>query len=166
MTLADLLTHVIVGYFVGTVLSWKYDRIRSAHVTMLMIGAALPDLVRINILINSNRVSQLTGLPFSWTPLHRLGGLLVVIAIISLMVNIGNKKLTFKLLGIGAATHLFIDALMITSSGYSSAMFWPFLDYRLPTPGLYISSDIHLAIISIWIGSIIWYIDAYKFERK
>ena len=37
--MADVLTHVLVGYILGTIPSWRYDWLEPHHVTLVMIAA-------------------------------------------------------------------------------------------------------------------------------
>jgi len=148
MTLADLLTHVFVGFTMGIILSWKYERIKSPHITAIMVGAAIPDLIRIRLLLDPIKIEQFLALSFSWGPLHTIGGVLVIIAVGSLLTVPKDSKLIFILLAIGAISHLFLDILLITASGYSYAVFWPFLELHPPTPGFYLSTDVWPAFAS------------------
>ncbi len=148
MTLADLLTHAFIGYSIGIILSWRYKRIRTPQVTAIMVGAALPDLVRIRLLLDPIKIEQYLGIPFSWGPLHTAGGVLIIIAIGSLLTVPKDSKMIFILLAIGAISHLFLDSLLITASGYSYAVLWPFLEFHPPTPALYLSTDVSPAIVS------------------
>ncbi len=148
MALADLLTHLFVGYTIGMILSWRYERIKSPHITAIMVGAALPDLNRIRLLLDPIKLEQVFGVPFSWGPIHTVGGVLVIIAIGSLLTVQKDSKMIFILLGIGAISHLFLDSLLITASGYSYAVFWPFLESHPSTPGLYLSTDIWPILVS------------------
>lgn len=146
--MADLLTHIFVGYTIGMVLTWKYDKLKSAHVTAVMVGSTLPDLVRIRLLLDPVKIEQVLGIPFSWGPLHTAGGVIIIVAIGSLLSVPKEFKVIFILLLIGAASHLLLDALLISVSGYSYAVLWPFLDFHPPTPGLYLSTDVWPAMIT------------------
>ncbi len=148
MILADLLTHVFVGYSIGIILSWRYKQIKSPHITAIMVGAALPDLVRIRLLLDPIKIEQYLGIPFSWGPLHTVGGVLIIMTIGALLTIPKDSKMIFILLAIGAISHLFLDSLLITASGYSYAVLWPFLEFHPPTPALYLSTDVWPALVS------------------
>ena len=47
--MADVLTHVLAGFIIGTLLSFRYDWLGPGHVTLVMIGALAPDFVTIDI---------------------------------------------------------------------------------------------------------------------
>ena len=47
--MADLLTHILVPYVILTVVSWQFDWLTKRWIIIGMAGAAIPDLVKINI---------------------------------------------------------------------------------------------------------------------
>ncbi|MBS3782590.1 MAG: metal-dependent hydrolase [Candidatus Thermoplasmatota archaeon] len=146
--MADLLTHAMVGFTIGTILSWRYKKIISPQITLIMVGTTLPDLIRIGLVLDPVKIEQLSGIPFSWTPLHTTGGVLIIIAIGSLLSLPKDHKKIFTLLAIGAVSHLFLDSLLITTSGYSYAVLWPFIDMRPSTPAFYLSTDVWPAFVT------------------
>jgi len=156
---ADLLTHVLVGYIIGVVLSWKYEWISRSYITIIMVGAALPDIVRIRLLLDPFTIEDHIGIPFSWTPLHTLGGVLISGMIIACFFGEKTGKRVFLLLMIGAISHLFLDAFLITASGYSYAVFWPFIRSRLTISGIYLSTDVLPSVLAIISAFVFWKID-------
>lgn len=137
----DILTHVLVGYILGTVLSFRYEWLRSQYVTVVMLGALVPDLSKIDLIVPGEQVTFLVGLPFEWRAVHMLGGALVAITIGTLLTDKPYRTRVFLLLALGAASHLFLDAFLIKPAGHSFAIFWPLTTYHPPTPGLFLSSD-------------------------
>lgn len=146
--MADLLTHAFVGYTIGLILSWKYEKIKSPQITMIMVGATLPDLIRIGLLLDPVKIESFLGLPFSWTPIHLGSGVILIAAIGSLLSDPKKSKIVFVLLALGAVSHLFLDSLLITTSGYSYPVFWPFIELHPLIPGLYLSTDVWPAFVS------------------
>jgi len=142
----DLLTHVLVGYIVGTItatrVGWR------PGVTVVMLGAILPDLTKIKLLVSDATMESLLAIPFSWRALHTLGGVVVTAAVGALLVGDADRRRVFALLLAGAISHLCLDALLFKPSGYSAALWWPILDVGLPTPGLYLSSDRWPALVA------------------
>ena len=137
----DLLTHVLVGYSIGTLLSVRYKRVRPAQVTLVMIGALSPDLRKIAPVIPTGPLEVVTGGPISWTPLHTLGGSVLVVLLGSLLVAPEYRRQAIALIAIGAASHHALDIALLTATGESYAVFFPVSTYRLPSPGLYLSTD-------------------------
>jgi hypothetical protein len=137
----DLLAHALVAYALGTGLSWRYEWLTPPYVTALMAGAFVPDMVKVRLLVSSLRVEQVLGAPFSWEPLHFGGGVALSVLVGVLLTAPRLQRRIALLLGLGAGSHLFLDALLRTLSGYSYSVFWPATLYQPPTPGLYLSTD-------------------------
>ena len=152
----DVLTHVLWGYIIGTLLSFRYDWIDARFITIVMLGALLPDLTKISIVIESDVAEHALGIPFSWSAIHRLGGVVVACAIGALLAGNGYRKLVFGLLSIGAASHLIFDGLLVNPSGYSFAILWPLTNYHFPTPNFFVSSDRWPAVFSGVLAAGVW----------
>lgn len=144
----DVLTHVLVGYIVGTLLSIRYERLRRAHVTLVMVGALSPDFAKIDLAFPDEFVGYLLGVPFAWSPLHTLGGTIVVTGLLSLLFAPEYRRDVIALVAVGAATHHVLDLGLMTPTGYSYAAFWPFAEFRPPAGGLYLSTDRWPALVA------------------
>lgn len=154
--MADVLTHVLVGYVVGVCLALRYDWVKTHHVTLVMIGALSPDFVKLNLLVADEVVATLLGLPFSWSPLHTLGGTVLVILLGSLLLAPEHRNRAIVLLAIGAASHHALDVALLTVTGHSYAVFWPLTAYRPPSGGLYLSSDRLPALVAGLAATAAW----------
>jgi hypothetical protein len=152
----DLLTHVLVGYILATALSVRYDWLTPEFVTVVMLGALVPDLSKIAIVVPGPRVEALIGIPFEWFAIHMLGGTLVAISIGALLTTTEHRRRVFMLLALGAASHLLLDALLLKASGHSFAIFWPLTTYQPPTPGLYASFDRWPAVVALLLAGSVW----------
>ena len=152
----DLLTHVFVMYGVVTVASWRYDWLAPPYVTVAMMGAMIPDMTKIKLLLPSHRVESALGLPFDWFALHTLGGSLVAVLIGTVLVPRSHRGRVLSLLALGAASHLLLDALLVNPSGHSYAVLWPLTQYRPPTPGLYLSTDRWSAAVTGAVAGLVW----------
>lgn len=159
---ADVLTHVIVGYVIGMVLSFRYERMRPAHVTLVMLGALSPDFAKADLFVSDWVVQSLLGVPFSWSPLHTLGGTVVVVLLVSLLVAPEYRWHALALVAIGAASHHVLDLTLMSPTGRAYAVFWPFTDYRPPAGGFYLSSDRWPALLAGTIAALVWGIDRYR----
>nr|WP_193787997.1 metal-dependent hydrolase [Natronorubrum bangense] len=153
---ADILTHVLVGYIIGTLLSFRYEWIRPAHVTLVMIGALSPDFVKIELFVPDGLATALLGVPFSWSPLHTLGGTVLVICLASLLLAPEYRAQALALFAIGAFSHHALDVLLMTPTGDAYAVFWPLTGYRPPAGGLYLSSDRWPALASGLVAVVVW----------
>jgi len=154
----DILTHVLVGYILGTLLSVRYEWLTPPLVTVVMLGALLPDFSKVDLLIRGEYVETLLGVPFEWRAIHMVGGALLAITIGALLTSTDHRRRVFALLALGTASHLLLDAFLLKASGYSFAIFWPLTTYHPPTPGLYLSSDRWPAIVASTVATIVWYV--------
>ena len=152
----DLLTHVLVGYSIGTLLSVRYERVRSAQVTLVMVGALSPDFRKIGLLIPNSTLQMVTGSPISWTPLHTLGGSMIVVLLGSLLVAPEFRRQVVVLTAIGAASHHTLDVALLTATGEAYAVFFPISMYRPPSPGLYLSTDRWPAAVAGVLAVVSW----------
>ena len=161
----DLLTHVLVAYVLATLLSFKYDWITPTMVTVAMLGAIVPDLTKISLVIPNARMEALLGIPFDWFAVHTVAGSVVAVAIGALLVRSEHRKRVFFLLLLGALSHHFLDAILINPTGYSYALFFPVTSYHPPTPGLFLSSDRWPAVVSALLAGMVWYLRYHRFAR-
>ncbi|RQG89232.1 metal-dependent hydrolase [Natrarchaeobius halalkaliphilus] len=152
----DLLTHVLVGYIIGTIVVLRCEWAGSPHVTMVMIGALVPDFKKINLLVSDATVSDLLGIPWGWMAIHTVGGSVVIILLGSMLVAPGHRRRVIALLAIGATSHLFLDLLVITWSGEAFPVLWPVTEYRPPSGGLFRSSDRWPALATLTAAAVLW----------
>ena len=108
----DLLAHAFLAYAILRALSWRYDWLTTSYVTAGMAGAFIPDIVKIRLLLPSATVQAALGIPFSWSPVHRLGGTAICLLIGTVLVADTRRRKTLLVLSIGAASHLLADLLL------------------------------------------------------
>lgn len=156
--LAELLTHVLVAYALATALSLRYSWITPPYVTMAMVGAMVPDLNRIGLLVPEATVEGLLGVPFSWDALHTPGGTLVVVAIGALLVPTRIRGRVFAVLVLGMVTHLLLDLLLWSPTGYAYPALWPLTSHALPAGNLYLSTDRWPAVCAAAVATLVWYV--------
>lgn len=152
----ELLTHALVGFVVATVLSWRDERVTPPFVTLAMLGALSPDLNRVELVLPDATVATLLGVPWSWTPLHRLGGTVLVVAVCAVLVEPRHRRLALALLAVGAGSHYALDVLLYKPSGLTSPLLWPFTDHRFAVEGIYVSSDRWPAVVSGVVALGVW----------
>ncbi|MBS3817569.1 MAG: metal-dependent hydrolase [Candidatus Thermoplasmatota archaeon] len=157
--MADLFTHVLVAYTIGISLSWRFNWITPPYITGLMVGSTLPDLTRVGLILRPTQIEAVLGIPFSWTPLHLGIGVLISVLILSSFLSGQSAKRISLLLGVGAVSHLILDSLLRSASGYLYAVFWPLSSQNIIGPGLYLSSDMLPAVIAVAVAFVIWRID-------
>lgn len=164
--MTDVFTHVLVGYILGTLLSIRFDWLTPQFVTICMLGATVPDLTKIQLLVSSEQVEVLLGVPFDWYALHTIGGSVLVVSAGTFLVGRDYRKAVFGLLLLGALSHLCLDALLLNPSGYSNMFLFPITSYNPPTPGLYLSSDRWPALVAGTLAIAVWYLRYRVFDSE
>jgi len=154
----DLLTHVLLAYAVATLLKYRYRWLRPAYVTIAMVGALVPDLDHISILIPGSTVEATLGVPFDWGGLQTGGVVLLLILIGTVLVEHTERRRVFAMLSLGAISHLLTDALIRVPDGRSQSIFFPITTYQPPSPGLYLSTDIWPLAASAVFAAVAWYV--------
>ena len=162
----DVLTHVLVGYVVGSLVAEWRDEVGPAGVTLVMAGALSPDFVKIKLLIPDPYVEAALGLPFSWAPIHAITGAVVVALVAGLLVGREYRRATVALVALGATTHLFLDGLLIKPSGYAAQLLVPFGTYRAPAGMLYLSSDRWPAAVAGAAAACVWAWRRYRTRQE
>ncbi len=157
--MADLFTHILIGYTLAIVLSWRYEWISYPFVTAVMIGSTLPDLNRIDLVVPEETVTALLGLPFTWSPLHRVGGTLLIVCIGALLVPNAYRRVVFALLSVGTASHYALDLLLYKPSGITSPLLWPFVTHGLAVDGFYLSTDRWPIVAATVLAGLVWVVD-------
>lgn len=147
--MTDLLTHVLFAYTLLRPISWRYEWFNSTIVTIGLVGAVIPDMAKIQLILPSSVISATLSIPFSWRPLTTIGGVGFVIAVATYCVVPSLRQRVAVVLSLGAMTHLFLDALLETPSGFGSPLFWPLSYARIPTGGLFLSTDPFPTIASL-----------------
>lgn len=156
--MADLLTHVLVAYALGTVASWRLEWLSKRWIAVAMVGAVLPDLNRIGLFVTDPTIEGVLGVPFALDALQTLGGLLVLAGIGTLAFDRYRGR-AYGLLLAGGLSHLLLDAVKRYADGQAGTWLFPVTWYRHPTPNLYVSSDPAVLLVAISIAFAIWVID-------
>ena len=152
----DLLSHAFIAYSIGLVLSWRYDWLDARYVTIVMAGAFIPDIAKIVLVLPSEYVAALLGVPFDWLGIHTLGGAVCCGLVGVVLVDPAERRRVGTLLSIGAGSHLFADALLLNAAGYSYPLLYPLTSYAPPTPGVYLSSDIWPSLLTGAVALGLW----------
>lgn len=154
----DLLTHALVAYILATSLSYRYEWLTPAFVTVCMMGAFIPDLTKIRLLVPSWRIEAVLGVPFDWGALHTVGGTLVSVLIGVVVVPAAYRKRVFGLLAVGAGSHLALDSVLVFPAGRMKAVLWPLTTYRPAFEGLFLSTDRWPLVVAAILAALVWYL--------
>jgi hypothetical protein len=157
--MADLLTHVLVPYVLLTAASWRFDRLARRWIVIGMAGAAIPDLVKIGILVDDRMIESLLGVPFSYAPISSLGGVLLIAGTIALFFG-RERRQVYALLVFGSLTALVVDGLRVFADGHSGFWLYP-IWWRPPTPSLYVTADVRVLVVALLASTGMFLCDRY-----
>jgi hypothetical protein len=162
----DLLSHAFVAFTIVTLLRLRYDWLTSQYVTVGMAGAFIPDIAKLDLVVDSTVVAAALDVPFSWFGIHTLGGSLVAVLVGVVAVASGERKRVLGLLSLGAASHLLADALLLKASGRSYPLLYPLTQYYPPTPGLYLSTDPWPSVVTGVVALAAWLLVRRTADRQ
>lgn len=163
--MADLLTHVLVVYVALTVASWRVDWVTRPWVAVGMGGAAIPDLVKIDILVDDSTVEAVFEVPFMWAPLSTLGGVLLVAGVITLAFDRRHWRRVYGYLVGGGVTSLVVDGLRVFADGRAGPWLYPFTWWRPPTPSLYVTADVRILVVTLLVSAVVFGVDRWLLDR-
>jgi hypothetical protein len=133
---ADLLSHVLIAYALFTIAGWLIDPLTRRWVAVGMGGAAIPDLVKLDLVLDHRLIERTLAIPFSYAPISSLAGVLLIAGAIALLFT----WRVYTLLVAGGACSLVVDGVRAYADGQASFWLYP-LWWRPPTPNLYVTSD-------------------------
>ena len=157
--MADLLTHLLAPYILLTVASWRVDWLDQRWVVVGMGGAAIPDLVKVGIVLDERVVEAFLGVPFTYMPVSTLGGVLLLAGVITVAFERRRWRRVFGLVTFGGLTSLLLDGMRVYADGRASAWLYPFTNWRPPTPSLYVSSDPTVLVVALLAAGTVAVID-------
>ncbi|MFC7076954.1 metal-dependent hydrolase [Haloarcula halophila] len=157
--MAELLTHVLVPYVLLTIAGWRVEFDRR-WVPVAMGGAAIPDLSKIAIVLDSKTVEQAIGHGFTWSPISSLAGVLVIGAAISLLFGDRLRRRAYAALLFGGTSALVVDGLRVFADGRSNFWLYP-IYWRPPTPSLYVTSDSRVTVVAVSVAVAVFLLDRY-----
>lgn len=148
-------------YSICRVASWRWEWLTTPYVTVGMVGAFIPDLVKIKLLVPSETVERALGIPFDWGSLATGGGMLLSVCIgLVLLASFGRRQ-GGAMLGVGAGSHLLADSLLLTPTGHLVQLFWPLSQYKVPSPGLYLSTQPEPMLVTGGVAVLVWGVHRY-----
>lgn len=152
----DLLSHTFIAYTLCTLLALWYAWLTPQYVTVGMAGAFIPDIAKIDLVIDHALIGTLIGVPFDWFGIHTLGGAVVTALVGITLAASDQRRRVAVVLALGAGSHLVADALLLKASGHSYPLLWPLSGYHPPTPGLYLSTDLWPSAVTGGIALVAW----------
>jgi hypothetical protein len=163
--MAEWLTHVFVGYALFTVIGWSVDWLDANWIAVGIVGSVLPDLNRLDLLVDDALITAITGVPFDWSGLNTLGGVMLLSAIGAMLFERRQQQRRGLLLLLtGGLTHLVVDlpqryadGLMLTNN-----YLYPLPPWRVPTPGWYVSADRWVVVVAAAVALLVFLVDRYR----
>ncbi|WP_372608184.1 metal-dependent hydrolase [Halorientalis litorea] len=162
----DLLAHVLIAYTVCRTMSFHWEWITKQYITIGMMGAFIPDLMKVRLVLPSRIVEQIVGYPFGWGSLHTGGGVILSVLVGVILLSPEERYRSGLLLGVGSGTHLLTDSLLLTPTGHTQQLFWPFLQYRVPSPGLYLSTQVWPVVVTGCVAALVWAIQSTRYKNE
>lgn len=152
----DWITHILVAWSICTLFGFKFRQFNSENTVLCMVGALIPDIVKISIpLLYFNIYS------YYWlAALHTPAGSLVIASVLSLFFK--DKRITLMLFILGLSTHYMLDLLLIDMNS-GVYLFYPF-SWSLWQFGLISNFDINVTIASILLALIV-YVLSFKLKK-
>lgn len=163
--MAELLTHVLIGYVIGSVGVWS-GRLPNRFVPVVMIGSVAPDLMRASLFVFGEYRGTIAGIPYSAWGVHTLGGAIILAGIGALTIWRQDRRLSFVALTIGSVSHLVLDLLVIRADGEAPPYLFPITDWLPPAGNLYASSDIWPAVIALVATLLVWAVRSERLKSE
>ena len=152
----DLLSRALVAYALRTLFALRYPWLTPPYVTVGMAGAFIPDVAKVELVVDPALVAALLGAPFDWFGVRTLGGAAVAALVGVTLAASEYRRCVAGLLALGAGSHLAADALLLKASGHSYPDLWPLTGYHPPTPGLYLSTAIRSSVVTGGVALVTW----------
>lgn len=158
--MAEILTHVLIAFALFTAGGWLIEWFDRKWVAVAAVGTIFPDLNRFDLLIDGYFVSSTLGIPFDWDGLHTLGGVFLLSALGAVPFAAGRvRRRAFGVLLSGAVLHLLVDAVKLYADGFNGMYLYPLSWWRNPTPGLYVSAERWVLLLSILLAGGVLVVD-------
>lgn len=163
--MSEWLAHVFIAYAGFTVLSWNLDWLTDRWIAVGVIGAILPDLSRLSLVVSPDIVEYLTGVAFTWAGIHTLIGVILLSAIGALCFgdSADRYRAFVSLLG-GAVLHLIVDLPQRYADGQMilDSYLSPIPAPRPPTPGWYVTPDRWVVGVAFVAALLVFGIERYR----
>lgn len=156
----DSLAHVVAAYVLLQVVAWRFSSYGKPIVVAGMVGALIPDVAKLHILLPAPVVETALGVPFAWRGLGGLWAVLLLSALGALTVARGQRSRVFGALVAGGLSHIVLDAFnRMPGTVDRSAALYPLHPVLEPLPGIYISGDYWPTLVILAVGVSVAVID-------
>jgi membrane-bound metal-dependent hydrolase YbcI (DUF457 family) len=162
--MSEWLTHVFVAYSLLTLASWRLDWLDERWIAVGVVGSILPDFSRLDLLVDADTVTAVLGIPFEWGAIHTLAGVVLLAGIGAVLFDRRHEQVrAFGLLCAGGALHILVDVPQPYADGQTltNRYLYPLPPWRLPIPGVYVSPDRWLAVVSLTVAVAVFLANRY-----
>lgn len=149
----DWLTHVLVAWTLSRLLQIRFRQFDEKNTAIVMVGALVPDIVKIGLLFDFFRINAWNFL----APFHTPVGALLSSALISLLFQ--ESSLAFGMLVLGASTHFALDFCLKHVAGGMLLLF-PF-SWQGYQVGLFQSDNYWTCLVALILASVVLIITRY-----
>jgi MFS superfamily sulfate permease-like transporter len=163
--MADLLSHVLVAYVLFTLADWRVEAVTRRWVVVAMGGAAIPDLVKLSIVVDPRTFEKAVGLPLSYHPFSTLGGVVLVAGLIALLFGREYRRRAWGFLVAGGVTSLVVDGLRLSINGRAGTLLYPLTWWGPPSPNLYLTSDPRVLVVTLVVTAVVFVLDRRRSTR-
>ncbi|MFC6771244.1 metal-dependent hydrolase [Halorubrum pallidum] len=167
--MAEWLTHVLLAYATFRILSWYVEWLDSQWISVGMVGAILPDLSRLNLVISSDIISYFIGSEFDWFGIHTAGGIILLSGIGALLFRDAlEQQKAFIMLLSGSISHILVDLPQRYADG---KMILDMYAFPLPlprpvTPGWYVTPDRWVVLVAFVTAIVVFFADQHRKSVK
>jgi len=144
-------------WFTHTLFGWITGKTTKINIALVVIGALIPDLVKINLAFIWYSIDH----HYFFEPIHTPFGAFIIAAIFALFFK--DSKKAFIALGVGVTTHFILDFLLVHVSGGIKFLYplsWGEWQFYLIRP-----DDYWITIIAI-IAALLVFLTYYLYNIK
>lgn len=158
--MAELLSTVCVAYVLLTVASWRIEWLTERWVVLGLAGTAIPDLVKLRIVLDERVLEGVLDVPLKYDPIASLAGVTLVSGIVTVLFATRHWRRVFPLVFTGGMIGVLLDGLRVFADGRAGFYLYP-IWWRPPTPGLFVSSDPRVLVVTGATAAIVFALDRY-----
>lgn len=167
--MAEWLTHIFIAYGLFTALGWYVDWLDERWIAVGVVGSVLPDLDRLELVVSDELITSVTGVPFDWSGLNTIGGMVLLSAIGAMLFKTSRQRWRgFWLLLGGTISHLLVDLPQQYADGLmlTNLYLFPLSSWRPPTPGWYVSADRWVVLVAFVVALAVFGVDHYRTKQQ
>ena len=150
----DWLAHILVAWIICKLLHFKFKVFDAKNTAIVMVGALIPDIVKVGILFDFLGIDVWDFI----APFHTPIGSMLSAALFLLLFE--ERKEIFSLLILGASTHLALDFLLMHVSGGMLLLF-PFSWGRWQLRVIQ-CDNYYVALIALLLACVVYVIFKYN----